>query len=166
MTVEMVKLLGGKVGSAFERVFTCLAVAEDELAKADGPVPDGLFKVLRPTPLFEGKTLDVYRSHVRELIARGVALQKGQKADLSAATRAEVLLYLSGASLVAPLNRGGLMLYHHLFEEVFGAEAARKVWNGYEPPREQRKDELLALFHEVAEKVPTWRPKTLEADDA
>jgi hypothetical protein len=134
----------------FMRVFTetmeLRALAEelvdDPRSKAD---PDWLLPHLAPGPfLFKHRSL--YRAHVQELIARA-----GTTTKLDLGTKAEVVLGLVEASLVAPLTQGGALLYERLFEAIVGERYAVRKTEGY---RGQYDD----LLREARGKVRSGRP--------
>lgn len=148
------KLLGGTWAAG---IFEMLEVCGEE-AERSGDVDSELWTMLAPGDAFRGTAIAVYRSHVRELIARSRA---GRRLDLG--TDAEVLLGLREASLVAPLTRSGTMLYHVAFRSVMGEAAYQRLFGDSAPPRERWDGELLELWSEARRKVRTGRPKKLAA---
>ena len=97
------------LGSIMRRNFAMMEVAETELEKAgltDARTKHGksLFVALRPSETLSGvQNVEVYRTHVRELIDRHRRSQ-----PLEPGTRIEVAVTLITCSLTAPLNRLGL----------------------------------------------------------
>jgi hypothetical protein len=118
--------------------FDCMGIA-DELLRA---VPKrrrdfSPFIALRPTRSLEGKTLDLYRAHARELVDR---VQAGAKQSaMEPATDAELLCAVHETSLKAPLTAAGMAVAATLFgrcfpnqvKEIFGEDEYREPWRGY-----------------------------------
>ena len=98
------------LGTPHEEIFALMEIAEEELRGRDRP---GLFMLLTPGVLVKLHP-ELYRGHVRELLAR---VEAGQ--DTRPGTKAEVLAYLSMASLKAPLNSTGEALMASLWSELF-----------------------------------------------
>jgi len=94
-------------------LFGLMKIAEGEIHAAVHLSPrrsaelNAVFGVACPSPGLRGKSEELYRHHVRELIAR--AYDDNQ--DMRPGTKAEVLAALSDASLVAPPGQqiGALM---------------------------------------------------------
>lgn len=149
-------LLGGEI----TRIFEMLEICGEEEDRAGG-VGSELWAMLAPSEIFRSTAVEVYRSHVRELVRRAKA---GGRLDLG--TEAEVLLGLREASLVAPLTRGGTMLYHATFRRVMGEAAYRELFGALaavDAPRERWDGELEELWSEARRNVKTGRPKKLDA---
>lgn len=108
--------LGEVVGSAVSRLFELMAVAEEEAARAGRP---DAFAILCPTPVLRGKSVEVYRAHVRELLGR---LQRGD--DLEPGTDAECLCAALYAGGDAPLRQEGQAVAEWLCARVFPVQAA------------------------------------------
>jgi hypothetical protein len=123
--------------SLWSRLFGALTIAEEEIAAARLPkkLSSTVFLAVVPPPIFEGKTDALYRSHVRELIAR---VKSG--ADLSLGTDAECLCAMLEVATQAPLTPSGNAVAHELFRRVFPKRAAdmdatdggivRETWAG------------------------------------
>lgn len=124
------------------------AIAEEEIEKG-GDRP-GLFALLVPRE-FAHFDRRLYRSHVRELIAR---TRTGERLDLG--TEAEVLIGLSYASQHAPLTRQGTMIYVRVFKKIF--PGAIEI----EPPREHWEGEFEEALTDARRKVRTGRPRSLK----
>lgn len=109
--------------------FSCMDVAEEELAKIPKKLGDRLFLAMCPSPMLRGKTLDLYRAHVRELISRG---KKGHL--LGPATAAELCCVMMETSLRAPLTSAATAVYEELFERCLPGKLAwprtREIWVG------------------------------------
>ena len=119
--------------------FCLMEVAEQELKGRDKP---GLFMLLVPPTSMRGKDERVYRHHCRELITRFSTNQ-----DPQLATKAEVLVALSDASLEAPPDAQHAALMDALFTEVMGRRVNFEVpipepWKG-------SNEELLAHLRSV-----------------
>lgn len=117
--------------------FDAMGIAEELLR----PVPKhrrdfSPFIALRPQSQFQGKTLDLYRAHARELVDRVTAGAK--QTAMEPATDAELLTAIHETSLKAPLTAGGMAIAARLFQscfpdkstEIFGEEQ-REPWPGY-----------------------------------
>jgi hypothetical protein len=106
------KTLEDIVGSnSLKQIFNALSIAEEELEGRDLP---GLFAILAPTEPLHRKSDVLYRSHVRELIARA---HDGK--NLAPATDAECLGMLSDLSAKAPLNANAGAVSKRLFRTIF-----------------------------------------------
>lgn len=143
----------GEVGSVVRFTFDCMGVAEEELKKAEA---SAAFPLLCPTPLLVGKSLNLYRSHARELIARFKA-----KEDTRPGTDAECLTALLHGALKAPLDSTAAALAERLFRGVFDADEVRRLGLG-EAPREPwpgASDELLTTLRRKlrVEERKVWR---------
>lgn len=127
---KMVEALGDLMpeggAGAVRFTFDCMEAAEDEIARAKRRWPksvakvDAAFLALMPTPVFRGKAIEVYRSHVVELLGRA---RVGTK--LEPATEAEVLLALLAMSLIAPPSQQYAALADALFATVMPAAYAK-----------------------------------------
>lgn len=116
--------LGDLVPPSVRRVFHLVGIAEQEIEDAGNPQGVRLSDLVAPreiVPLADA----VYRSHARELVARA-----GTPTPMSVPTLAELLVRMHATSLVAPLNRSGEMVYHHLFRQVMGDELYFGVMGG------------------------------------
>ncbi len=142
-------ILGGTISG----ILDLLEICGEEVERAGFEVEHDLWMLLAPGDAFRGTAVDVYRSHVRELLARAKA---GTRLDLG--TDAEVLLGMREASLVAPLTRHGTMLYHAAFRSALGEAAYRKLLGDIDPPREQWEGQLEEIWTEARRKVRTGRP--------
>lgn len=115
---------GGVIASTFAKVEVCERVLKEERAKArtadERARIESVFAAAVPGELLRGKGADIYAAHVRELLARAL-----EGADPRPATVAEVVCFLSEASLAAPLRRDHAELYEVLFTRVLPAHAAR-----------------------------------------
>lgn len=142
-------ILGASLTGVLRNLFDCMEIAEEEIAAAKAIAPDGVtekriddaFRYLSPSDLLQNKTLELYRAHAHEIIARVAAGE-----DLRPGTEAEVLAALCESSLAAPLNSIAALLYARLFRSVFPElkelhfEAAYAGTSYYE----MQADELLA----------------------
>jgi hypothetical protein len=146
------------LGGTFGRIFDLLEVCGDEVEHCGAEVGHELWMLLAPGEAFRCTVPEVYRSHVRELLARAAA---GERLDLG--TDAEVLLGMREASLVAPLTRGGTMLYHTAFRSVMGEAVYQDLLGRREPPLELWDGQLDELWAKARRKVRTERPKKLSA---
>lgn len=121
--------LPGEVG----RMFEAMEIAEVEIARGGLTKVEGsrVFGVACPNPPIRGKSLELYRAHVKELIAR---VKVG--ADLRPATDAELLAVFSDTSLIAPMGQNGAAAFEALWARVFpkakieGQSAGREQWAG------------------------------------
>lgn len=150
------EMLGGGLAGIFDMLEVC-----GEEADRSSDVSSELWTMLAPAEIFRGVAIQVYRSHVRELLRRAKAV-----GDLGLGTDAEVLLGLREASLVAPLTRGGTMLYHVVFRRVMGEAAYVELFEDRDRERwtgERWDGELDELCSEARRKVRTGRPKKLAA---
>ena len=129
-------------------VFGRMEIAEEEIQKAQQRYPAksdllyACFCLLGPGQVpFRGCSDEAYRHHCRELLERAATGQ-----DPRPATQAEVMLFLSEASLLAPLIGDASHLYNRLFCEVMPDGAALIAGKGYVPPEafSGSADELLA----------------------
>jgi len=136
--------------------FRRMDIAEDEIARAQRQHPKHktrifpLFRQLCPTPPLRHVLDDIYRSHCHEIIARAV-----RRADTRPGTKAEVLGFLSQASLEAPLERIPSLLFQQLFTELLPNQAAalpsEAVIDAYE------QDLIEQLLHTLRRKLATKR---------
>lgn len=129
----------GEAGSVVRFTFDCMGVAEEELRG----VADEAFMLLWPSPLLVGKSLKLYRSHARELVARFKAEE-----DTRLGTDAECLAAILHGALKAPLDSTAGALAERLFRGVFDADEVRRLGLG-EAPREPwpgASDELLTTL--------------------
>jgi hypothetical protein len=147
-------ILGGTIAG----IFDLLEICGEEVERAGFEVGHDLWMLLAPGDAFRGTAVIVYRSHVRELLARAKA---GTRLDLG--TDAEVLLGMREASLVAPLARRGTMLYHAAFRSVMSEATYRELLGDLHLPQEQWKGQLDELWTEARRKVRTGRPMKLAA---
>ena len=114
----------GERGAALQGIFECMAIAEEEIAAAQEAHPDKAgdiwhsFTHLRPSPLLEPRTPQLYRAHARELIQR-VAAGHTKKAELAAATAAELCCVFCAASQLSGLQSDAVAAYQKLFKQVF-----------------------------------------------
>ena len=118
---ELGKLAGKDFVNTLARVFRCQAIAEEEITAAKKRNKkanfDGHFMALKPPASFIGKSDDLYRHHVRELLER--VAKVASRNPLSPATKAEVLAKLMDESLIAPPSSQYVALAPALFREVF-----------------------------------------------
>jgi len=97
-----------------------LSVAEEEIARFKAQYPgqaewfDGVFPHLWPTPPLRGKSPEIYRAHVAELLGR-VALRSS---PLVVPTSAELLYIVLATALIAPLSQNPAALAEWLFADV------------------------------------------------
>lgn len=104
-------------GSAFRR----MDIAEQEIKTAKAGTRNSAkrtkmhraFGVLCPPEVMRNKSDDVYRSHVRELLARAA-----EGLDLDVATDAECVCFMSAMTIKAPPTSAFAAAYTHLFCKV------------------------------------------------
>ncbi|MEM7032047.1 MAG: hypothetical protein AAF629_21010 [Chloroflexota bacterium] len=114
----------GDLGAQLKDVLDCMKIAEEEIASAQVRQPEkadviwNSFTYLKPSPLLRPRTPQLYRAHVKELIAR-VATGKTKKAELEAVTAAELCCIMSAASLAHPLQTDATIAYQKVFQIVF-----------------------------------------------
>lgn len=118
--------------------FDCMGIADELLRAVPKKRRDfSPFIALRPTRSLEGKTLELYRAHARELVAR---VEAGAKQPaMEPATDAELLSAVHETSLKAPLTSGGMAIAAALFrscfpekaEELFPTGHDREPWPGW-----------------------------------
>ncbi len=114
----------GDTGNRIAGVFEQMAVAEEEITAAKLRYPEHVevvhdsFRYLVSSAIVNQLYSDkLYRGHCREIIDRVV---KGE--DVTLATDAELLVLYAEASLRAPLNGMGALLYFEAFLAVFGPD--------------------------------------------
>lgn len=111
------EILGGGTAGMLTGLFERMEWAEDEIDramrrhKASASTLYHSFSLLTPTGVMSERAEFVYRSHVRELLARVVAGQ-----DTRPGTAAEVCLACSESSLVAPLTDTAAGLYGRMWD--------------------------------------------------
>jgi hypothetical protein len=142
---NLVREVLGKGADRIMRIFDIMGVAEEEIAEreagfsgeARARIHDA-FRYLAPNELVSAATTDVYRHHVREILDR---IDLGE--DVRPATKAEVMVLISRASLEAPptYEAGALML--DIFNEVF-PKKRMPVEGHFAAVKASEKDELLA----------------------
>lgn len=149
------EILGGDLCRAFE----LLDIGSEEAERAGvlRTMPSEMFMMLAPGDIFRSVLPDVYRSHVRELLAR---FKAGEPLDLG--TTAEVLLGMVETSTKAPLNTSGAALYHSLFRRVMGEARYQRLLGDAPPPRERYDGQLEELEAEARRKVRTGRPRKVK----
>jgi len=143
------------IGTAFRR----MDIAEEEIARAKRRHPkhkDRIFQLFRqlcPTPPLAHVLDDVYRRHCRELIERSIQCE-----DTKPATEAEVLGFLSQASLEAPLNRIPSLLYQQLFADILPVQARTLPSLGrIESLDSYEQNALAELLHTLRRKLTSKR---------
>lgn len=135
--------------------FALVDVAEEEIANAKRLRPDrsreldATFMKLCPPKAMLGKTGQLYRSHVRELLHR---VLNGRSLEKREATRAEVLTAMLDASLSAPPNSRACALIDELFFKVFHHHV-----NG-QPVKEPWQNSNAELFAELSRKCVSAIP--------
>lgn len=113
--------------SAFEH----MRIAEEEIKSAKQRYPQkaqelhASFRLLCPPESFTKYPPDLYRAHAKELLQR-IARSK----DITLATRAELCIVLSEASLLAPLENDYACLYSQSFRVIFPRKYRQlfKMW--------------------------------------
>jgi hypothetical protein len=135
------------VVSAIDYTFTCMTIAEEEIAAAKrrykrvaGRV-NGAFVVLMPSAPLKGFSVELYRVHARELLER---VARGQ--DTRLGTKAEVVALLSETSMKSPLTSDGYVLAAKLFRDLYPQLVHAPIGPEF---HEGSTDEM---FHEVARK--------------
>lgn len=146
----LLDLLSGSGASVIRSTFAAIDIAEEELKAAKLPKADdrALFSALIPTELLRGKSAELYRAHVRELIGR-----TRKRQSLEEATDAELLCVMLWTAGSAPLTRAGQLIAEHLFERVFPDKAKELLADGRERqswPR-QLEDELRVARKKYAQ---------------
>lgn len=116
MLAALASLLPSNTAHAIRHAFDCMEVCEREIKRARLTKERGseVFRNACPTNPLRGKSTDLYRAHVRELIARA---KRG--ADLRPATDAELLALFCDTSLTAPLHRNAQAAAELLWSRVF-----------------------------------------------
>lgn len=156
MPADLSSFFPGATGNRIANTFRMMGVCEDEIARARLPKPAGslVFKYACPSPVLRdhgGEQL--YRAHVRELIARAKDEPKGEDVRcMLRGTLAECLASLMLASLKAPLTRAGQAAAEWLFLQCFPKDADRVLG-----PEEDRAREIHPK--QIAEDVATMRRK-------
>ena len=141
----ILKILG-PVGQTISDCFHRMALAENAIARVSAQHPHeakllhGAFSILNwrlPVPARDA----IYVAHAEELLQRVV-----ERKSTAPATKAEALMFLSSASLRAPLRQQPAALYAALFREVLSAEA--HFLDGRDPvePWAGASEELLATL--------------------
>jgi hypothetical protein len=138
MTDELVPLLDKMaplLGPDVTGMFKLMGMAEEEIAYAikmdplnEIKIHDSFCLLCPRMVLFGGRHPDLYRHHVRELIARHVAGE-----DTRPGTKAEVLATLSKTSLMANLIPSAHLLMQNLMAEIF---PSYEQPDGWEPQEE------------------------------
>jgi len=118
--------------------FDCMGIAEELLRDVPKKRRDfSPFIALRPSAPLQGKTLELYRAHARELVER---VRSGAKQSaMEAGTDAELLCAVHETSLKAPLTAAGMAVAAALFgrcfpdqvEKIFGEDKYREPWPGF-----------------------------------
>jgi hypothetical protein len=152
----LAKVATGSQIHAIDQTFRRMDIAEQEIARAQRRHPKDkdrifqLFRLLCPTPPLAHVLDDIYRSHCREIIARAV-----RRDDICPGTKAEMLGFLSQASLEAPLDRIPFLLYQQLFAELLPDQAAALSFEAIIDAYEQHRIEHL--LHTLQHKLATKR---------
>jgi hypothetical protein len=126
-------LLGGNLGSMLAGIFERMEWAEDEIAKARKRHPGHAgriwhsFKLMTPTHDLMATEM-VYRSHVRELLARVMAGE-----DTRPGTAAEVCCACSDTSQIAPFTDSAAGLYGRMWK---AAGFPGDHWDDMQPHQE------------------------------
>jgi hypothetical protein len=156
MAAKMEGILGGGVFGMLAGLFEQMDWAEDEIGKAQKRDPAHAdliyhtFKIMTPSHELMG-TEFVYRSHVREQIARAVAGQ-----DTRPGTSAEICLACSEASQVAPLTETAAGLYARMWGRAF--PGITDVW-------QQPREHYEALRGTLIDDLEAWSRRKLAQSD-
>jgi len=129
-TTAMLDLMeaGGDLQAATKESFHHMGLADEVL----GDHKEVKLSLMMTTDPLRGYSDDLYRAHVRELLARALAGE-----DMRPGTYAEMLGSLSNASLKSPLHSSGLFVMEHCFEMCFqGTKLTRSKLGGEAYPGE------------------------------
>lgn len=126
-------------------------MAKENYSKRKDEIQDS-FKYLCPPPIFRGKSMEVYRYHVKEIIKR-IAMGKDKQKHLEIATDAEVMLHISEFSLKTPIINDLSYVYYMIFKKIFPKEARKFKENFYESWKGRGKE----LLNELKVKFKTKR---------
>lgn len=105
--------------SAIGRAFDLMEVAEQEIARAGGRKGNAVWEAWLELGFLVEHGEELYRLHCRELIRRAKDACCACDDCMRPATKAEVLAFLSNASLKAPPARDPAALQARLFCELF-----------------------------------------------
>ena len=136
--------------------FKHMKIAEGEIAAAKHRYPNMVeqlhnsFKLLCPPETFAKYTGELYRAHAKELLQR---IARGK--DLSLATRAELCIALSEASLLTPFRNDLYCFYSQCFRVVFPKKYG-EVFRGW-PSRPSFKGALKELKQKLQRKFQSKR---------
>lgn len=138
ITAPLLEAMAPMLGPTVTNIFQLMGIAEEEIAAAIERHPlesvtiNATFSVLCPRMnLFGGKTHDLYRNHVQEMIAR---VRAGK--DTRPGTKAEIIAAMSEASFAAVLTASAHTLMDRLMMEVFpeyeqpDGWAPQEEWDG------------------------------------
>jgi len=117
---ELMAVVGGNV---FVKLLDMLELCGNEADHYDD-VSTELWMALPPPQQMVGIPEEVYTAHVRELLLRAMTSE-----PFNLLTDAELLLAMSEASKVAPLNQEGVIVTRYLFQKVMGEQAYAKVYS-------------------------------------
>jgi len=149
---DLWKSLTGVGSSAMAEAFDRMEVAERIIAEMKVAHPsradavDSAFGMLCPTEGLQGKAMQVYEHHVRELLTRVVTAVPVPEMRLG--TKAEVLCLLLTTSLQAPLKADYSALAWQLGREILGAECC-----GTEAPTESYPEACAELLLDIRKKL-------------
>ena len=155
----LAQVTNGSSVHTIKNTFRRMDIAEEEIANAQHQHPDHkdrifqVFRCLCPTPPLAHVLDDIYRSHCRELIERSV-----QREDMKPGTEAEVLGFLSQASLEAPLARIPSLLFQQLFADLL-PEKSRELppMSRIESLDSYEQNALAELLHRLRKKLASTR---------
>lgn len=155
----LAQVVNGSSVHVITNTFRRMDIAEQEIARAQRQHPKHkdrifpLFRHLCPTPPLAHVIDEIYRSHCRELIERSV-----QHEDKKPGTEAEVLGFLSQASLEAPLARIPSLLYQQLFADLLPEKSrALPLMSRIESLDSYEQNALAELLHRLRKKLASNR---------
>jgi hypothetical protein len=118
--IPMLDKMAPILGPDVTNIFRLMSLAEEEIAAAierdplnELEINDAFCLMCPRMVLFGGRTPELYRHHIRELIARHVAGE-----DTRPGTKAEVLATLSHTSLISNLIPAAHVLMEQLIDEI------------------------------------------------
>lgn len=144
--------------SVIRGLFDCMKIAEQEIEHAmdhhekyEDEINDS-FRYMQPTEPLRGKSDELYRLHVREIINRIIGRNQ---LPINKGTDAELLGAFSEITQSAPIQRDAIAAYNKLFQKRFPNKDVPEmnVMESYEG----RSDEIIS---EMRDKLATQRDCT------
>jgi hypothetical protein len=123
LTSQKIREILGPVGTCLTDCFHRMTLAEDAIKRFCAKYPRHAPRLNRAFGILNWRLPErvrdrIYKAHLDELLQRVV-----DGDSVSAGTRAEVLVFLSSASLCAPFGQQAVAAFGQLFREILGAEA-------------------------------------------